>query len=104
MSTKEYLCRHFSRMGARLKFAGTGADPREKWRVAQKLRIDVGRDRDGEYFDVRCQDGIVPEVLDVRPAMRHLVLMARDGADKNKFLLGHDERHWFAAAVPGDSV
>ncbi len=104
MSTKEYLCRHFSRMGARLKFQGMGAEPRDRWRVAQKLRIDVARDRSGEYFDIRCQDGIVPEVLDVQPGMRHLVLMARDGGDKNKFLLGHDERHWFAAAVPGDSV
>jgi hypothetical protein len=30
--------------------------------------------------------------------------MVRDGSLKNKFLLGHDERHWFAAAVPGDNV
>ena len=30
--------------------------------------------------------------------------MLRDGDDKNKFLLGRDERHWFAAAVPGDGV
>ena len=40
----------------------------------------------------------------MRPASRHLVLMVRDGNDKNKFLLGRDERHWFAAAVPGDGV
>ena len=25
-------------------------------------------------------------------------------AEKNKFLCGHDERHWFVAAVPGRSV
>jgi hypothetical protein len=30
--------------------------------------------------------------------------MVRDGSLKNKFLLGHDERHWFAAAVPGGNV
>ena len=30
--------------------------------------------------------------------------MVREGDDKNKFLLGRDERHWFAAAVPGDGV
>jgi hypothetical protein len=85
-------------MGARLKIQGPGA------RQGEKVRIDVGRDRDGEFFDVRCQDGVIPEVLDVRPASRHLVLMVRDGRDKNKFLLGHDERHWFASAVPGDGV
>ena len=93
MTTTEYLCRHFSRMGARLKVQAPGV------RQGEKVRIDVGRDRDGEFFDVRCHDGIVPEILDVRPASRHLVLMVRDGDDKNKFLLGRDERHWFAAAV-----
>lgn len=98
MTTTEFLCRHFSRMGARLKIQGPGV------RQGERVRIDVGRDRDGEFFDVRCQDGVVPEILDVQPASRHLVLMVRDGADKNKFLLGHDERHWFAAAVPGDGV
>ena len=80
-------------LGARLKIQGPGV------RQAEKVRIDVGRDRDGEFFDVRCHDGVIPEVLDARPASRHLVLMVRDGSDKNKFLLGHDERHWFAAAV-----
>jgi len=98
MTTTDYLCRHFSRMGARLKIQGPGA------RQGEKVRIDVGRDRDGEFFDVRCQDGVLPEILDVQPASRHLVLMVRDGEDKNKFLLGRDERHWFAAAVPGDGV
>lgn len=98
MTTAEILCRHFSRMGARLKIGGPG------FRQEAKVRIDVGRDRDGEFFDVRCQDGFVPEVLDVQPAARHLLLMVRDGRAKNKFLLGHDERHWFAAAVPGDDV
>src|SRR5258708_7702792 len=96
--TTEVLRRHFSRMGARLKIRGPGP-----WQ-GEKVRIDVGRDRDGEFFDVRCQDGLMPEILDVQPAARHLVLMVRDGSTKNKFLLGHDERHWFAAAVPGDNV
>jgi hypothetical protein len=91
MTTTEYLCRHFSRMGARLKVQGPRA------RQGEKIEIDVGRDRDGEFFDVRCQDGVVREILDVRPVLRHLVLMVRDGDDKNKFLLGRDERHWFAA-------
>ena len=96
--TTEVLCRHFSRMGARLKVQPPGV------RQQENVRIDVGRDRDGEFFDLRCQDGIQPEVLQVSPATRHLVLMVRDGEAKNKFLLGHDERHWFVAAVPGDHV
>lgn len=98
MTITEYLCRHFSRMGARLKIQEPNA------RQLEKVRIDVGRDRGGEFFDVRCRDGMVPEILDVQPGSRHLVLMVRDGGAKNKFLLGRDERHWFAAAVPGDGV
>ena len=97
MTTTGYLCRHFSCMGARLKVQTPGPQQGEK------VRIDVGRDRDGEFFDVRCQNAVVPEILDVQPAARHLVLMIRDGRAKHKFLLGH-ERHWFAAAAPGDDV
>ncbi len=98
MTTEHFLCRHFSRIGARLKIQ----EPRA-WQSV-KVRIDVGRDRSGEFFDIRRIDDVVPEILDVQPASRHLVLMVRDGEFKNKFLLGHDERHWFAAAVPGDGV
>ena len=98
MTTTEYLCRHFSRIGARLKVQEPSVQQGER------VRIDVGRDRVGEFFDIRCHQGIVPEVIDSQPVSRHLLLIARDGGDKNKFLLGHDERHWFAAAVPGDGV
>jgi len=98
MKTEESLRRHFSRMGARVFLRGPG--PRQR----EKIRIDVGRDRSGEFFDIRSEMDVVPEILDVQPSTRHLVLMVRDGSLKNKFLLGHDERHWFAAAVPGDSV
>jgi len=98
MATQELLRRHFSRMGARVRVQHAGLRP------GVKIRIDVGADRSGEFFDIRCDEGIVPEVLDVQPSSRHLVLMTRDGKLKSKFLLGHDERHWFAAAVSGDNV
>jgi hypothetical protein len=85
-------------MGARLKLTGPGV------RQQEKIRIDIRTDRGGEFFEIRCHDGVTPEILDVNPSQHHLVLMVRDGNAKNKFLLGRDERHWFAAAVPGDNV
>ena len=98
MTAKESLRRHFSRMGARVLV--------QHFRAPQqvKIRINVGRDRSGEFFDIACEEGVVPEVLDVQPPFCHLVLMVRDGEARNKFLLGRDERHLFAAAVPGDNV
>jgi hypothetical protein len=98
MQTRETLSRQFSRMGARVLVREFSAPQRVK------IRIDVGRDRSGEFFDLRYEEGVVPEILDVQRASHHLVLMVRDGNFRNKFLLGRDERHWFAAAVPGDNV
>ena len=98
MTTQEYLCRHFARMGARVVVRGPGL------RQRTKIAIDVGRDGSGEVFVIRREEEVAIEVLDVQPRSHHLVLMARDGSEKHKFLLGRDERHWFAAAVPGDAV
>lgn len=96
MTSEDYLVRHFSRLGARVRLDVDVS-------LWAKIWIDVGRDRAGEFFNLRRQPGVVPEILDVQPARRHL-LMVRDDGRKNKFLLGHDERHWFVAAVPGDNV
>jgi hypothetical protein len=98
MTTKESLRRHFFRMGARVLV--------QEFRAPQrvKIRINVGRDRSGEFFYIGHEEGVVPEILDVQPPTCHLVLMIRDGESRNKFLLGRDERHLFAAAVPGDNV
>ena len=59
-------------------------------------------DRKGEFFEIVRQPGAEAEVavLDVQPADRHLLLLVREGKEKSKFLCGHDERHWFVAAIP----
>ena len=64
--------------------------------------IDVRHDRRGEYFDLRFSGGdeVELDVVDSSAARRHLLLLVRDGAEKSKFLFGHDERHWFVAAIP----
>ncbi|MHC4092073.1 MAG: hypothetical protein ACYSVY_17690 [Planctomycetota bacterium] len=100
----DLLTRKFNRMGARVQVGPLR--PRLGRRGAfesHPLAIDVLNDRHGEYFDVQVDQKLVNlEVIDVQPKDRHLLLMARfaDQPRKDKFLCGHDERHWFVAAVP----
>lgn len=91
----------FAKIGARLKPAVEGSSRR----VASDggVLLDVRNDGEGEFFQVvGRQDGAAEvEVLDVQPRDRHLLLMVRMlRGGKQKFLCGHDERHWFVAAIP----
>ena len=96
MST-EHVLKHFEKMGARVKVRGPGRSPVES--EPKFFGIDVLRDRNGEYFEiVRAEDGPEMETLQILPGDRHLLLYTRDG---QRFLCGHDERHWFVAAVEG---
>jgi hypothetical protein len=91
----------FARIGARLKFAD-GLGTRRRFIPLRGVSFDVQSDRRGEYFELigRREAAAEVEVLDVQPADRHLLLLVREGGEKSKFLCGHDERHWFVAAVP----
>lgn len=97
---KEIIERHFGLMGARIKIS----ESFPTWRNA--AGINIRNDKNGEYFDIRINtnEQISYEVVDLRPDLRHLLLLARTENDKEKFLCGHDERHWFVCAVPGKSV
>jgi hypothetical protein len=99
MDTSNLLTK-FARIGARLKVADRPSRPLRA--ASGVVSLDIREDRDGEFFEVARRPGVDPEVavLDVQPADRHLLLLVRDGGEKQKFLCGHDERHWFVAAVP----
>lgn len=94
------LLAKFHRIGARLKVsdgrAGRLRGP------SGTITLDIREDREGEYFEVARRPDVDPDVavLDVQPTDRHLLLLVREGAEKQKFLCGHDERHWFVAAIP----
>ena len=74
---------------------------------ASDVTIDIGRDKRGrEFFDIRQKrdSEAVISVVDRKPKDRHLLLMIkteeRPGVPvKTKYLCGHDEFHWFVAAV-----
>jgi hypothetical protein len=101
MDTK-LLQKHFGRMGARVSLRSVETNGFR--RIA--AGIDIRQDEDGEYFDIRLPSNatVSYEVVDVDERLRHLLLLARDGNSKNKFLCGHDERHWFVCAVPGNGI
>lgn len=98
----------------RMKFAMLGARAKVRPLVQNRwpqtpgpVVIDIGHDRQGEYFDIQSHADADVVVLDVQPKDRHLLLMVRQPAQrhgqsaaKDKFLCGHDERHWFVAGVP----
>jgi hypothetical protein len=99
----ENIERKFDEMGARVKIRPIL--PRDSRRVRETVtgwpRLDVLRDRKGEYFDIAVPNDGSVEVVDSRPDDRHLLLLARTSkGEKAKFLCGHDERHWFVCAVP----
>jgi hypothetical protein len=102
----ELLVNRFALMGARVQVR----EPRKRvsrfsWQP-ESPGIDIGTDGKGEFFDVRIarDEGVEYEVVDLRPEMRHLLLLGRREGKKEKYLCGHDERHWFVCAVPGASV
>jgi hypothetical protein len=107
------LIRYFSRMGARVKVL-EGVPAARPWNLARsreeapRIVLDIRRDKQGEYFEIRTATGGAQEivVLNVQPREKHLLLLSRQFGEqgqllaKQKFLCGHDERHWFVAAIP----
>ena len=97
----------FGRMGARAKIHEAERIQVNRFFSREPVGgIDIKTDNHGEYFDVSIMPGdlVEYEVIDIRPSLRHLLLLARRDNRKEKFLCGHDERHWFVCAVPGRSV
>ncbi len=91
--------RQFTRIGARAKVHPPVA---RRSGATAEVSIDIGNDAEGEFFDIAVQPAQMAdtEVIDIQPSLRHLLLMSRQDDGKHKFLCGHDERHWFVAAVP----
>ena len=92
------LQRQFARIGARAQVRLL--DGR---RIRGSVALDIAHDRLGELFDVQVSrdNPADVEVLHAEQKQRHLLLLTRSESDeKHKFLCGHDERHWFVAAVP----
>jgi hypothetical protein len=97
--TKEQLAKHFKAMGARIRFRRLEQLPRTTRNSDEppKFTIDIRRDRRGEFFDF-TMGAQAPEfkLLQAKTKDRHLLLLTTEG---QRFLFGHDERHWFVSEV-----
>jgi hypothetical protein len=99
----DILARAFTKIGARVKFAEIVPGRRAmRQQLMEDFSLDVRRDARGEYFLVSRLPTSTTElvVLDVQPRVRHLLLLSRKDREKHRFLLGHEERHWFVAGIP----
>jgi hypothetical protein len=110
---------HFARLGAALDVT-IRDEPEIQWQRRRRVEIErattsyvmnvVDNGRSTEHFTLDIwpgsQDTLKFVTADLRPELRHMLLMVKRLNDKNsevskdKFLCGHDERHWFIATVP----
>jgi hypothetical protein len=89
----------FARIGARLRIKPTGF-----WRGNSPVTLDVRSDATGEFFDIELRGKDVDlDVIDLRKREQHLLLRTRTNGDSDLYLCGHDERHWFVAAIPDNA-
>ncbi len=110
------LQRQFAAIGAQVQV--DVMSPRDwlgsqrRWRqtAASRFTIDVRQEGRKETFRFvvrqEAQQDLDLYAVDIQPRRRHLLLLAYDPWEsakdhKQKYLCGHDERHWFVAMVPG---
>jgi hypothetical protein len=98
MTSYEPIRTGFLRAGARLSIRQL--DAQTSSRFQRPMRIDIRLDEMGEYFDIQAASDVGLAAIDVQPRDRHLLLAAWNRFGADRFLCGHDERHWFVAALP----
>jgi len=94
------LEKQFARIGATLVVRPMARPNR--WRPnPRRYDVNVLTDpKHGEHFVISASaDAPDMRVLNADPDNRHLVLHIAGAEGGERFLCGHDERHWFAAAV-----
>lgn len=117
----DFLMRHFARIGAELNIDVVPAGAKARRRTPEsgvgrdglEYALDTAHRRSRDVFVLTVRADVQESVqflpLDVRPADRLLLLMAKPvesapALPKQKFLCGHDERAWFVATAPAAST
>lgn len=105
----EVIEKAFKKMGTRVKFGTISirssrnnlfAGLREP-SAMPRIRVNIERDKKGEFFQIDMRGSVDLQILNSSKNSQHLLLFAKDRENaKYRYLCGHDERGWFAAAVP----
>jgi hypothetical protein len=93
----------FSNIGARVKVVRVPVSGKVD---PAPIRVDIGRDKHGEFFQIDRLWNVRLSVPDADAKDRHLLLIAEQPGKMerfSRFLCGHDERAWFVAAIPEKS-
>jgi hypothetical protein len=90
-----HITRPFERMGARVELFDFLREPR-------RIAVNIVRDGKGQKFSISAGRDVRVIVPQVQPDRRHLLLVCKLEGPRatHAYLCGHDEREWFAAAVP----
>ena len=98
------LKRQFESIGASLKFQTLPQLARNRQGRVLTYLLNVEAGPQGEVFTFACRptarEKLVVQAIDIRPREEHLLLLVRLLEQKDRFLCGHDERHWFVAGLP----
>lgn len=104
------LTKSFQTIGARVRVESRSRFSRGP--MPNGFSINIQEDPQGEFFDIAISsplpNSLEFQAVDLQKADRHLLLVVKQEdsrtaqVEKQKFLCGHDERHWFVAAVPED--
>ena len=101
MASLENVISAFHRIGVRAIVHPMKKDVFQQY--GSPFVIDVRMDTAGEFFEILKTKTVELRVLDSRARHRHLVLSASQGEVEDRFLCGHDERHWFVAGLPKEA-
>lgn len=102
MQTWTQIRRRFERIGARAELRD--GERRDFVNIRNPLAVDILADAQGEYYDFVCLTRRLDlRVADTEPHGRHLLLEASNSGGTARLLCGHDELHWFVAALPETS-
>lgn len=108
----QHLTKHFEKIGAKLE-VNIFKERTGNWNTGTtEYSIDVLEEKNNERYLLNINEDLVNELIfqpvDVRVKDRHLLLFVNNPKPtkanlvKQKFLCGHDERHWFVAGIENE--